>query len=488
MSDHDSPPPPKPDPILVIPSESTPPPSVLNRNQKILFGGIGLVLGMLVGALLVSLFIRLMIWLVNGFLGQETVSTDTTILLRIIGLLIGVIVGGLSGYSFATATTTDRWRQFNPFTPNGILVARQAIWSLVAFCIGTLPGGLLATLFVTLFFSVLNSSSTDELSANPDWVRIRTVFVLIGMVIGGIAGVVVSIPYSPEEKQALAKTEASAVTTTEGKTSKTDAASSDSTTAEQQTTDKKLQTPADSSLTTSLLQSVQYVGFLVTNTARLVMPSPIVSTQRSDDTYISETSKTFKAILDKKDTEKQDTKEQDAEKPDAKEQYLVDLDDTQRDIILKNWLPQIEWTNNRANRERDANELIIWWQLVIGALIPFVATAQTPIFGIAGSTVVALLGIFVTILTGLIRFRRPEERWKHYRRLTEDYQRELWNFISLNDDSYKDKNHQAAFKTFNEKMTVLRQNDVRVFLGEVAVSTPAQTQVKPITGDGTETK
>lgn len=463
MSDHDSPS--KPDPVLVVPSQA----AVLTRNQKILFGAIGLILGMFFGAILLSLFIRLMIWLINGIIGENTVSDDTTLLLRIIGLLLGVIVGGVGGYTFAAglASSPDRWNRLNPFTPQRMLMARQAIWSLVAFCIGTLPGGLLASLFVTLFFLVLNTSTSQDLSDSPDWVRLRTVFVLIGMIIGGISGVVVSLPYSAEEEQAKAQAAGTA-----------DLRSPDGKTLGEQSTEKKMQTPADAGLTASLLQSVKYIVFLITNTTRLIMPSPIVSTQRSDDTYISETSKTFKEILDNKNTA--------ALQADGKTQYVVDVDDTQRDIILKNWLPQIEWTNNRANRERDANELISWWQLVIGALIPFVATVQGPIiFGIYGTTIVAVLGIFVTILTGLIRFRRPEERWKHYRRLTEDYQRELWNFISLNDPDYKDSDHKAAFAKFNEKMTVLRQNDVRVFLGEVAVSTQNQTIVKPETQTGT---
>src|SRR5690606_10555574 len=99
--------------------------------------------------------------------------------------------------------------------------------------------------------------------------------------------------------------------------------------------------------------------------------------------------------------------------------------------------------------------------IILTALIPFIATADN-VFGLRSTIVVAILGIFVTILTALIRFRRPEERWKHYRRLTEDYQRDLWNYISLSGpykvqhsvekDRYK--THKELFQEFNEKMTL----------------------------------
>jgi hypothetical protein len=203
-------------------------------------------------------------------------------------------------------------------------------------------------------------------------------------------------------------------------------------------------------LTANILDSIRYTGFLFSDTIRLLLPSPVVSTKRSDNTYISDMSDTFKDMMKR-----------------------VKVTEAQRDIILKNWLPQIEWTNSRANRERDANEMISWWQIILTALIPFIATADN-IFGLKSATVVAVLGIFVTILTGLIRFRRPEERWKHYRRLTEDYQRELWNFISLS-GPYKDQEHLVSFKDFNEKMTLMRENDIRVFLGEVTNNVPATT-------------
>ena len=93
----------------------------------------------------------------------------------------------------------------------------------------------------------------------------------------------------------------------------------------------------------------------------------------------------------------------------------LDLEPYQCDAINQNWLGQMAWANNRATRERDANELIRWWQIILGVLIPVLINTVPPaswspdLFrGIA-----SFAGIFVAILTAVYQFRRPEERWRH---------------------------------------------------------------------------
>jgi hypothetical protein len=287
---------------------------------------------------------------------------------------------------------------------------------------------------------LFNTAIGRDLSYTNEAIIIKLGVLGLGLVLGAIAGIFIatSDPVAPPVM-------------TQGLT-----------TAEQQDAAKRAQDAVtkaqDESLSFNFKRSVRYTGFLFVDTARLLLPSAVISTKRSDTTYISDMSTTFKEMMAR-----------------------IKMDPEHRDVILQNWLPQIEWTNNRANRERDANEMMSWWQIILTALIPFIATADS-IVGLKSTNVVAILGIFVTILTGLIRFRRPEERWKHYRRLTEDYQRELWNYISLSgpykikDESRnRNKDHDDLFKDFNEKMTVMRENDIRVFLGEVMNNVPTQT-------------
>ncbi|MBN8639467.1 MAG: DUF4231 domain-containing protein [Anaerolineae bacterium] len=144
------------------------------------------------------------------------------------------------------------------------------------------------------------------------------------------------------------------------------------------------------------------------------------------------------------------------------------LEDWQKQIISQNWLGQIEWTNDRSTRERDANEVIRWWQIILGVLIPVLTNLDFE----NKNAWVSLAGISVAILTAIYQFRRPEERWRHYRVVTEQYLNELWSFVALSGDGYaeyrqSDLDHKGAFVIFHARMTTIRQEDAAKFFGEV---------------------
>lgn len=219
-------------------------------------------------------------------------------------------------------------------------------------------------------------------------------------------------------------------------------------------------------LISNTLRTIRGLWYLIIDTIRLMLPSTVFTTKRSDDTYSDAMKRQFIELVEKHTT----------------------LEERDKGVILDNWIEQISWTNNRANRERDANELITWWQIILAALIPFFANLTVENGGINGPLVVSTFGIFVTVLTGLSRFRRPDERWKHYRRLTEDYQRELWSFIALYGDKYKDHRdkeypHQAAYEVFSQSMNALRERDINTFFNEVVSKPLTEAEIQQMIAD-----
>ncbi len=138
----------------------------------------------------------------------------------------------------------------------------------------------------------------------------------------------------------------------------------------------------------------------------------------------------------------------------------MDLDPIQKEVLVENWINQIDWVSKRANRERDANELIRWWQIILGVLIPV-------LIQIGLADLASLSGVFVAVITAVHQFRRPEDRWRHYRMLTERYQIEFWSFVTRSDPEYTDKTHKEAFHIFNERMNELKREELAKFFGEV---------------------
>ncbi|MCU0513757.1 MAG: DUF4231 domain-containing protein [Anaerolineae bacterium] len=217
---------------------------------------------------------------------------------------------------------------------------------------------------------------------------------------------------------------------------------------------------------------IRSLFFLVVDTVTMVLPSSALTSRRDDETYIRELREELTGVIEN-----------------------LPLEPEQKNVIFKNWLPQLIWTNGRANRERNANELIRWWQIILGVLIPVFTTpvafgiAQTTgtaeaagnpsSLGVTGVQIGAVMGVFVAVLTALAQFRRPEDRWRHYRILAENYLMELWDFITLSNEAYKEtKTHSESFPIFNQRMTRLRRDDVNAFFSEVTSRTMDMDEMK----------
>jgi hypothetical protein len=212
-----------------------------------------------------------------------------------------------------------------------------------------------------------------------------------------------------------------------------------------------------------IFTAIRSLFFLLVDTFTMVLPSVALTSRRDDDVYLRSMRTELKDVINK-----------------------LDLNREQKDIILKNWLEQYIWSNNRANRERNANELIRWWQIILGVLIPVLTTPVafgayseggfSSVFGenqsLLGVQIGSILGVFVAVLTAIGQFRRPEERWRHYRILAENYLMELWDYITLSGEDYKTfTSHSDGFKIFNQRMTKLRRDDVNTFFAEVSART-----------------
>ncbi len=207
-----------------------------------------------------------------------------------------------------------------------------------------------------------------------------------------------------------------------------------------------------------IFTTIRSIAFLILDTILMILPSVALTSKRDDEGYIRKIRDQMVKII-----------------------QGLDIDKSQEKIILQNWLEQLIWTNNRANRERNANELIRWWQIILGVLIPVLNSGtgdpETKVIGdITITVLVSLIGIFVAILTSIAQFRRPEERWRHYRRVTENYQGEMWDFIALSGEIYVTESgqritsHREGFVIFNQRMSKIRQDDLANFFGENNVS------------------
>jgi hypothetical protein len=204
-------------------------------------------------------------------------------------------------------------------------------------------------------------------------------------------------------------------------------------------------------LISSLFEAVRALLLLIFKTPFLLLPSA-ANTSPDDEKYNANLVSQLNEIVAK-----------------------LGLEEGYQQYVMRNWIDQVKWTNERALRERDANELIRWWQVILSVMIPILSTSG------ASSELISITGIFLAILTGIYQFRRPEDRWRHYRTINEQYLGEIWDFIALSGEAYvKDRaeigktlptyTHKDAFPVFNLRMRSIAREDVIKFFSTVVPS------------------
>ncbi|RMF80224.1 MAG: DUF4231 domain-containing protein [Chloroflexi bacterium] len=183
-------------------------------------------------------------------------------------------------------------------------------------------------------------------------------------------------------------------------------------------------------------ETVRGAVFLVVRTPYTLLPS-VIQSPLEDRQYAQEQTESFNNVIDR-----------------------LDLEARQKEIIKERWVDLIVWTGKRANRERNANEIIRWWQIALGILIPVLVNVSTSSFS---TTVITIAGVVIVFLTAIAQFRRPDERWRHYRILNERYRDELWNYLSLTGERYQGKTHAETFQAFNDAMSAIKHEDLNQF-------------------------
>ncbi len=174
------------------------------------------------------------------------------------------------------------------------------------------------------------------------------------------------------------------------------------------------------------------------------------------------------------------------------------LSEQQQTIIKDRWIEQTIWAGGRANTERDANEIFRWWQIVLGASIPVFSLLGEPGNNV-GRVLASIAGAFVAIITSVQQFRRPEERWRHYRILAENYLSEFWSYVSLTGQDYQDARkeaedalekarsagdtemnlHRLMFDLFDRNMTRLQKEELSTFFNQTMPAQQVQQVQQP---------
>lgn len=114
---------------------------------------------------------------------------------------------------------------------------------------------------------------------------------------------------------------------------------------------------------------------------------------------------------------------------------------TPEEYLEKRLQDQIDWYNRKSVANQKIFKRLRLAEIVAAALIPFLSGVMlgTDRYRLAGTVIVGLLGVMITIITGILSLGRHQENWIEYRATCESLQKEKFLF-ETGVDPYHDEN------------------------------------------------
>lgn len=138
---------------------------------------------------------------------------------------------------------------------------------------------------------------------------------------------------------------------------------------------------------------------------------------------------------------------------------IIGLTEEQKEFILVNCWNKAAQFNKRARGLFITFKYLRTGAVTLGALTPVVAAiaASSSTHFQLEYVVLVLTGIS-GILTGLLGFGRYNERWIHYRKVTEQQRQIGWTYVFLTGDFDQFQDHNQAFPSFIAKLNCLSEH------------------------------
>ena len=150
----------------------------------------------------------------------------------------------------------------------------------------------------------------------------------------------------------------------------------------------------------------------------------------------------------------------------------LDLTDVQRKFLNSRWLDQVLWMEKKANVSRDRHYRLRLSAIILGVLVPILiginVDPERKILWQTKQSITIGLSAVVAVSAAVEEFFHYGERWYHYRRTVESLKTYGWQFSQLSGPYVKYPSHREAFMSFANQVEEIIQQDVEVYVTQVA--------------------
>ena len=127
----------------------------------------------------------------------------------------------------------------------------------------------------------------------------------------------------------------------------------------------------------------------------------------------------------------------------------LELSDLQKAFLRDRWQDQLDWFDRAATKNRRRHLYLRFTTIVSGAITTSLAGLK-----VAGNTlpevdwVICFLSLMITITAGLEELMQYGNKWRGYRRLSEELRSEGWKFMELSGNYVSYNRHSDAYREF----------------------------------------
>lgn len=155
---------------------------------------------------------------------------------------------------------------------------------------------------------------------------------------------------------------------------------------------------------------------------------------------------------------------------------LLELSEQHKHFLRARWLDQVVWLEGKAKRSQRNYYVLRLVTIIGGVTVPALVSLNVRNKDVVSTLAWVTFGVSlaVALAAAVEGFFRYGDRWRHYRRATEVLKSLGWQFLELTGPYSDWKTHENAYPAFAAQVEALIQQDVDVFITQVARDVKSQ--------------
>lgn len=152
------------------------------------------------------------------------------------------------------------------------------------------------------------------------------------------------------------------------------------------------------------------------------------------------------------------------------------VDDFHKSLIKTNWLNQIELMEFLTKKHFMYYNVLNTASIILIGITPLILIIDFSGCDTVQKTLVSSCSILSSITLTFLSTYKYDDKWKHFRNISEDLKQEGENYFELSSAYASYKTHEESFKLFCSKVSEIKRKQINTYIKEVSQKS---SEIKP---------